>query len=420
MFGLRLSDDDLDRQRAHMTDPSAARRAGADDWTEAIACAVTDGTFFTVGGDHAPVVTTRGTRPGSSWADVLFAVVIRRVLERRNSIRDAWAHESPSHPMGWLPKPGTLPEQRSVCEDNRHVAGSMGPEVVCTADAFLEHGSTLSYGPLKTAIMAAPAGHGSRAVKQHLFGAAGCAGELPFLLEGARAVRVPLIPSYKYLGSMQMPRGGMKAEIAYRAAQAFAAFAQGRRKVFRVPQISVARKAFTLRASVLPKLLFGVGSWAPLTGAEHRQFAGVLWRLYRPLLGLRYQQDQDVSFHTCLAIVGLPSPDTTLKMQRLLYLGQMMRHWPDALWALLRADRPHSSCLLEACRWLLSWMGPAAALPDPGDDWRPWHDMLLDQPGRFKGMVKRAVKLQGVPACCHRGPLMDSTAGSCSGHAGVC
>ena len=139
------------------------------------------------------------------------------------------------------------------------------------------------------------------------------------------AVRVPLIPSYKYLGSMQMPRGGMKAEIAYRAAQAFAAFAEGRRKVFRALQISVARKAFTLRASVLPQLLFGVGSWAPPTGAEHRQFAGVLWRLYRPLLGL-YQQDQDVSFHTCLAIVGLPSPDTTLKMQRLLYLGQMMRH----------------------------------------------------------------------------------------------
>ena len=165
-------------------------------------------------------------------------------------------------------------------------------------------------------------------------------------------------------------------------------------KVFRAPQISVARKALILRASVLPKLLFGVGSWAPLTCAEHRQFSGVPWRLYRPLLGLRYQQDQEVSFHTCLALVGLPSPDTTLKMHRLLYLSQLVRHGPDALWALLRADRPHSACLLEACRWLFAWIGPAAALPAPEADWQPGHDLMLHQPGRFKGLVKRAVRLQ--------------------------
>ena len=134
-----------------------------------------------------------------------------------------------------------------------------------------------------------------------------------------------------------------------------------------------------LRASVLPKFLFGIGSWAPLTDAENRQFSGVLWRLFRPLLGLKYQQNQEVSFYACLALVGLPSPDTTLKMHRLLYLSQVVRHGPDALWTLMRADRPHSECLLDACRWLFLWVGPA-------------------------GVGKLSGSGTGVPACCYCGP----------------
>ena len=40
-----------------------------------------------VGSDPAPVLTNRGTRPGSSWADVTFATILRRILKRRDEAR---------------------------------------------------------------------------------------------------------------------------------------------------------------------------------------------------------------------------------------------------------------------------------------------------------------------------------------------
>ena len=45
----------------------------------------------------------------------------------------------------------------------------------------------------------------------------------------------------------------------------------------------------------------------------------------------------------------------------------------------MRADRPHSECLLDACRWLFLWVGPA-------------------------GVGKLSGSGTGVPACCYCGP----------------
>ena len=42
-----------------------------------------------------------------------------------------------------------------------------------------------------------------------------------------------------------------------------------------------------------------------------------------------------------------------------------------------------------------SWVGPVAAVPAPDTEWKPWHDLMLHHPGRFKGRVKRAIRLQG-------------------------
>ena len=149
--GLKLSPDDLERLRAHMNEPTAARCAGADPWTEAVACEVTAGTFFLVRGDPVPVAY-RGTRPGSSWADVLFAVVIRRVLECRNRLRGElecctraprvpWDGNRTREPCSsddtiaiedvvWADDMASM----RICDDNRQVARCMGLEVGCTAD----------------------------------------------------------------------------------------------------------------------------------------------------------------------------------------------------------------------------------------------------------------------------------------------
>eukprot|EP00439_Symbiodinium_sp_Y106_P005448 s6944_g1.t1 len=85
-------------------------------------------------------------------------------------------------------------------------------------------------------------------------------------------------------------QGKLHAEIAYRSAQAQAAFNEARRKVFKSPGVPLVRKAFIFRASVLPKLLYGAGAWPPLNAREYR-----LWGFYRQLLCIPRGGDQRYS-----------------------------------------------------------------------------------------------------------------------------
>ena len=81
-------------------------------------------------------------------------------------------------------------------------------------------------------------------------------------------------------------------------------------------------------------------------------------------------------------------------MHRLLYIGQIMRSGPDALWALLRLDKAYTAIVLEAFRWLHARVGPPAGLPAPDADWSPWAEVMSTKPGQFKGMAKRAVLIE--------------------------
>ena len=101
-----------------------------------------------------------------------------------------------------------------------------------------------------------------------------------------------------------------------------------------------------------------------------------------------------MSFHACLSLVGLPSPLSTLRLHRLLYIGQVLRGGPDALWALIRADRPYADSVLEAFRWLHALVGPPAGMKSPCSEWDTWANLISQKPGLFKGMVKRAVLLE--------------------------
>ena len=75
----------------------------ASPWLESLTSRLQESTFFLLKGDTTAVLTACGSRPGSSWADLVFAEIIGRVLERRNQLRSAG--ECKSTPflfgMGW-------------------------------------------------------------------------------------------------------------------------------------------------------------------------------------------------------------------------------------------------------------------------------------------------------------------------------
>ena len=402
--GLNLPPEDIAALLEHAAQPSAVAEAGATSWLEAVAHRLTDATWFVLQQDHTPVVTSRGTRPGSSWADILFSFVVKKILQRRDvlmgcnpcqavravnlpcdgsvslCLRDTDSNISLDD-LIWADDIATMRAANTAADLQpamQSVAGN-------TCDAFTEHGFRLSFGRNKTATLAQPAGHGARAVRRSLFGHRGLQGTLPTLRENDAPAQIPLVSVYKHLGAQISISGKMEDEIAYRVAQARAAFAEGRRKVFKAPGIAVQRKSFILRSFVLPKLLYGSGSWPPLSNREQQRFNGALWAFYRQILCIPAMSDQHFSYATILTLAGLPGPCTVLHVQRLLYLGQLVRHAPSELWALLKLDRPYAALMQESTRWLYSWTHCTTPLPNPDCHWTCWVELMTRSPSKYKG-----------------------------------
>ena len=363
--------------------------------------------------DDRPVQTHRGTRPGSSWADLLFSFVVQKILNRRDEIlaatqpdlmTEVWvpSDESRSLSLGerstWMKLSDLIWADDIATMRSTSNAARLPPAaklvVGASCDSFSEHGFRLSFGRNKTAVLAQPAGAGSKQSRRLLYGAQGMKGTLTAMRENDVPVALPLVSEYRHLGVQISVQGKMGPEIAYRISQSRAAFQEGRRKVFKATSIPVARKAYLLRAYVLPKLLFGSGSWPPLSKAEQRMFNGALWSYYRQILCVPRDSDQHYSFATVLALVNLPGPDATLHAQRLLYLGQMVRTGPPELWALVKLDRPYADLVLASARWLFQWVHRTSPLPNPETGWPTWLSLMQNEPHKMKGWVARAQALE--------------------------
>ena len=400
----------------HLQRPTALSEGGASTWLEALTESLQSDNFFLLRGDDTAVMTTKGSRPGSSWADLIFAALMRRILHRRDQLRGHTPHISTTHVLPFdgcrtlapcAPDAPGLDISEVIWADDLaisrivepcHAAQALGFEAGIPADAFLEFGFSLSFGPHKTAGLLTLRGPGSRAARKAVFGIRGLNGQVPVLLESSPGAVLPLVTTYRHLGCQQCPAGSLKAEILFRAAQARATFSEARRKVYKNPSISVRRKGFILNATVIPKLTYGAGSWGPLSQGEMRAFSGALWGFYRPLLGIGRFDDQRIESSTCFSLLGLPSPSTLLRTQRLLYLGQLLRTGPPELWAVLRADRGQAEQFQADLRWLQAHTWNTTGLPCPMQDWGTWTNFVSHHYGRFKGAIKRA---RAIDVCRH-------------------
>ena len=90
--GLGLTEGDMrelaGKLAGKLQEPSGLASNGASPWLQALTAQVHSGTWMTIGTSPDPVVTRRGTRPGSPWADVTFGTILKRVLAFRDESRD--------------------------------------------------------------------------------------------------------------------------------------------------------------------------------------------------------------------------------------------------------------------------------------------------------------------------------------------
>ena len=282
------------------------------------------------------------------------------------------------------------------CETATQVSASVGIETGCMADAFAQHGLVLAYGPQKTAAVCTIRGQGSRQVRKQLFGSASdktvCA--LPVLRENQGPDRIPLMHSYRHLGVWQTSDGSIRMELSQRIGQAWAAFREARRKVFKCKLVGLLRKAVFLRGLIFAKLLVGSGTWPPMRDGEARMFQACVISMMRQILCVPKTGQHHLHFCSLCAKTGLCSPSVMLHKERLIYAVQLVRHGPIVLWAALKGDAPYCELMLGSFDWLFYRIQRTCPLRHPRQDWASWVEILAVRPNRFKGWIKRACGLQ--------------------------
>ena len=405
----------------------------AEDWLSQITTELNTSTWMALAGDSGdPILTKRGTRPGSSFADITFGLMMRRVLDFRHSLRSPEV-PSPFPVVPWDGCRAFSSPAASACDgiqqhapscSNRmvtigdvvwaddlaacltcscatHVATIVSTEVGCLADGFAQHGLTLAYGKAKTAALCVVRGPHSRSVRKQLFGHCGpeASCTISVLRENQMPDLLPLVHSYRHLGVQHSADGGVKSEITQRIGFAWAAFREARRKIFRSKRISVEKKAIYLQGLVMAKLTVGAGTWPPLRDGEEKAFHGCVINMYRQLLCLPSDASKHLYAVSVCARVGLASPDTILHLERLRYAVRLVRHGPEQLWALIRQDQSYCELMRGSFEWLYHRIRATCGLPSPASDWDSWQRLLCTRPGLFKGWVKRAASLQHLDDC---------------------
>ena len=249
-----------------------------------------------------------------------------------------------------------------------------------------EHGMSPNLKKGKSEILLSLRGKDSRKHKVQLFGPQSTR-TLPILTEH-RSYQIPVTNNYLHLGGLLHHGADQRTEIRRRLALAHAAFNQHRKVLYHNRQIPLSKRCELFQVLIITKMLYGSESWLVTDNRTAATFAAAILKLYRGLL--KIPADQHQTTEQTLAAVGLPSPDTLLRRQRLRYLGTLFRCGGGDAWGLLSADRDWCGYVESDLQWMWEQLQRSSDLPQPSTDFAHWRNIIDRFPKYWKRLIRRA------------------------------
>ena len=400
---MNLGPDLLQDLHAHLEEPSAVARVGLPEQLQRVLRASHTDTHFYVGLQHDRCRTTLGTRPGDSFADIVFSFLWARLLRQlEHSLRLAVVPEdtgliiddfaaapdlSDSAPQTYLgptwmddtcitfsaPSPAQL----------EFAAGRIGSELLSLCDA---HAMSPNLAKGKTELLLKFQGRGARQATKRHFGPTS-PGSSPIITEaGPRFLSI--VSSYTHLGCTLHHRGDLRKEVRRRLGIAHAAFTRHRRLLFQNRGLTLNRRRELFRTLILSKLLYGAESWTLRDQRDRHHLHSALMRLYNRLLP--HQVRAQRSDEEILALTGLPDPATLLRLCRLRHLGLLYKCAETACWGLLNSDYEWIRLIQDDLRWMHTQLQNTSSLPCPQQDWPRWEYIMRYHPNYWKRLIRRA------------------------------
>ena len=332
---IDLDDGFLHDLHAALRQPSALVAAGVPPHLRGAICALRTDTYFKLPMQPDQVLTHIGTRPGDSFADVIFGYMMAKVLHKFQQDMDALGlllHIPQEEAFGLADSsaqaefPFVGPcwmDDLCICltaKSNLTLERALGTATGAILDTFKSFAMTPNLQPGKTAIVITPKGAGTKSWKRRLFGPNS---DGNFYSVGEHhQYRVPLVTEYTHLGGKVHFSSTVKREIKVRLGQAHQEFNKNRKLLYQNVNFAIDKRRELFHSLILSRLLYGAETWTIQDRQTKDYLHGGIIGLYKRLL--KWPCDQPISDDEVLFRTGMPSPSELLRVRRLRYLGSLI------------------------------------------------------------------------------------------------
>eukprot|EP00438_Fugacium_kawagutii_P024345 Skav222445 [mRNA] locus=scaffold993:74343:79400:+ [translate_table: standard] len=400
---LGLPSDTLHQLHAQMKTGAVFQNSSYSQLQQNIIKTLHSSTWFRVDRQEDTVMTTVGSRPGDSYADIVFGLLFSHVLKglqaclRQEQLLTLVS--SRDRPSLWAEATGlsedflgpTWMDDLSIAvaaKDSHELLSKTARVTGHLLDHCRKHGMQPNLQRNKTEILMVLKGRGSRELAPQLFSDAGPRA-IPVLTDTG-VVDVKVVSQYKHLGTTLHHSGFNGPELRQRMAQAHQAFGEHSRLLLRNQALDNTKRIQLFDSLVLSKLTYGMETWLLATDRQADSFESSLLRLYRRLLPYRPE-----GYYTKTEIMdttGLPAGPLLRRRARLRYLGTIFKCADRHVWSVLHLDEAWIKTIHEDLHWMWQQLRGSSSLPDPSSEWSEWEALLQNQPKRWKKLVKRAVQ----------------------------
>ena len=302
-------------------------------------------TCFTMRSTSSWAASRRGTRPGTSLADLVFNVIYTRPLKEITARLSAAGllfsmRDLPTRRLSRFRDPvDELADATYVDDtafmldvDNEEISDAVQHAISIIHEQMLAHGWQVNYKPGKSALLVDPRGKGARQMHRHFYG------------RGASDVHVRkwgislhAVRCYKHLGTQVASDGTLHQELQHRCTQMRQGIQALRSTAYRSADVDDCHAVRYTDAFGTSRLLFQSESWPPLSKAQLAKLNSTLVGAYRRALNMTFRGDNSVRWtdrQVLLRAERIPL-QCTIRMRRLKYLGRMLNHGPTALLQML-------------------------------------------------------------------------------------
>ena len=393
--------------RAMLLNPCALQEAGLSQTAQNCIRAIHTGTFFWLDGQGDVARTSQGTRPGDSFADIIFGYAWALVLKKLEGFmidqqlveampealqpgffEECLLHHGSQHAEHIYIGP-TWMDDLALCleaDSPQALESRIGQSTSCLLELRERHLMTPNLAKGKTEMLLVFRGPRSRHFTNKHYGL-NASGLFPIAHEETMRF-IQIVKRYKHLGGWMHHKQDQRVEIKQKAALAHETFSRHRKILFANENIAIGKRAELFTTLVLTKMLYGADSWFLATQLDKDRLHAAVIRLYKRLI--KWKPDWNMTDEAIIVETGLPSPSELLRRARLRYLLVLLNCGIPHVWSLLNQDHEWCRLMEDDLVWMWEQLRRSSSLRDPRQHLPQWILLIQDHKSYWKGLVNRA------------------------------